>query len=589
MKRYKGSITDAGIRDFFAIFASNRNKYVKHLPPFKEEGTKMKASRVFYVLDADKQKKPVTIDDFRAHLNGEYGVAVEPLRDTQNDKGIQRNMCFYCLIDIDVYDKSFFPMIQSMYRHGLKFCAVRSKSGGLHIYFMFQNAEKAKDARDMLRRIVDVFGMDKIYCGPSGSKVEIFPMHDAEAPGSDGKCVFLPYYNVAGAGTTNYMYGADGSVINFADALESIKRNYTSVREMNEVLDRLPYSDAPYCIQAIALSNSLGENEGRNKFMFHSCVYLKKKFGAKTDSFKELLELDKYLASPLQDEQEGMKELQDTYNSAMSKDWAFSCKQEPMCNFCNKELCTARKFSGVVKRGTDNINTGADFLGPISRVLARVPYYLWEIAPPGKPAKEVRFDNISELASQSIVQQKCWDQLGWAPLPIKVPMWVETVNTCMEGIEDRQITVSEESDTSELSELHSLIVGYLTHAQVQNGAEYMVNVGQVFVRDGKYYFTTDGVKTYLRVQKFNLGRTNLREELMSFGCTEGELSYTGRSGRTMQVKCWVKEEDAELAGRQMYYDDILEQDADRAKDLKLTSGQPAEQGGVDYSDEAFRF
>ena len=117
----------------------------------------------------------------------------------------------------------------------------------------------------------------------------------------------------------------------------------------------------------------------------------------------------------------------------------------------------------------------------------------------------------------------------------------------------------------------------------------MVNVGQVFVRDGKYYFTTDGVKTYLRVQKFNLGRTNLREELMSFGCEEGELSYTGRSGRTMQVKCWVKEEDAELAGRQMYYDDILEQDADRAKDLRLTSGQPAEGNGVDYNDEAFRF
>ena len=589
MKKYIGSVTDAGIKDFYAIFACNRSKFVKHLPPFSEEGTKMKASRVFYVLDADKQKKPLTMDDFRAHLKGEYGVAVEPLRDVQSDKGVQRNSCFYCLIDIDVYDKSFAPMIKNMYQYGLKFTAVRSKSGGLHIYFMFQQAEKAKDAREMLRRIVDVFGMDKIYCSPSGSKVEIFPMHDAEAPGSDGKCVFLPYYNVAGTGTTNYMYGADGSVINFLDALESIKRNYTSVKEMNEVLDKLPYSDAPYCIQAIALSGSLGENEGRNKFMFHSCVYLKKKFGAKADSFKELLELDRCLASPLQDESEGMKELEDTYNSALSKDWAFSCKKEPMCAFCNKELCSARKFSGVVKRGTDNINTGADFLGPISRVMARVPYYLWEIAPPGKPAKEVRFDSISELASQTIVQQKCWDQLGWAPLPIKVPMWVETVNTCMEGIEGRQIEVSDESDTSELSELHSLIVGYLTHAQVQNGAEYMVNVGQVFVRDGLYYFTTDGIKTYLRVQKFNLGRTNLREELMEFGCTEGELSYTARSGRTMSIKCWVKKEDDELAGRQQYYDDVLAQDADRAKDLRLTSGQPAEQGGVDYNDEAFRF
>ena len=206
MKKYIGSVTDAGIKDFYAIFACNRSKFVKHLPPFSEEGTKMKASRVFYVLDADKQKKPLTMDDFRAHLKGEYGVAVEPLRDVQSDKGVQRNSCFYCLIDIDVYDKSFALMIKNMYQYGLKFTAVRSKSGGLHIYFMFQQAEKAKDAREMLRRIVDVFGMDKIYCSPSGSKVEIFPMHDAEAPGSDGKCVFLPYYNVAGTGTTNYTW-----------------------------------------------------------------------------------------------------------------------------------------------------------------------------------------------------------------------------------------------------------------------------------------------------------------------------------------------------------------------------------------------
>ena len=588
--RYKGQADEASLKKMWTVFCCNRDKFVIHKPPFTADGHKMKASRVCYALEhpenpSDKTKRKLTIDDFKAHLHGDYGVAVEPLRDTSTDGKLQRNMCYYGIIDIDVYDTDFVPLIRRMYGFGFKFAAVRSKSGGLHIYFIMHKATPAKDVRKALKLVVEKFGLDTIYSAKGASKVEIFPMHDVETPGSDGKCVFLPYYNVAGEGTQNYMFGIDGKVINLIDALKLIEQNYTSAQEIEETAQALPYSDAPYCIQSIALNGALGKNDGRNKFLFHSCVYLKRKFGAQSDWYAELQKLDAMLASPLQDE--NPDELAATYKSAMSKDWSYSCRQEPMCTYCNKEACEARKFSGIVKRSKDNDNTGADFLGPISRILARTPYYTWEIAPPGKAAKEVRFDNISELANQGTVQQKCWDQLGWAPLPIKPSLWVETVNTCMEGIEDRQIQISEESDTTELSELHSLIVGYLTHSQVQNGSEYMVNVGQVFCKDGMCWFTTEGIKRYLRVQKFNLGRTNLREELMRYGCREDVLQYTLPSGRTNSINCWVKEIDAELEGRKIYYDDVLTQDAERAKDLMLPSKQKID--FEEWQDESDRF
>ena len=569
--KYKGQVDESSIEKFWAIFCCNRDKYVVHKPPFSQEGHKMKASRVCYALEnpgsGDKTKKKLTIEDFKAHLYGQYGVAVEPLRDVKKDGKNVPNMCYYGIIDIDVYDTDFIPLIKKMYGFGLKFVAVRSKSGGLHIYFVMKEATPAKAVRQSLRLVVEKFGMDAIYSAKGASKVEIFPMHDTETPGADGKCVFLPYFNVAGTGTQNYIYGADGNVVNFIDALSIIERNYTSTKEIDEAVSQLPYSDAPYCIQAVALTGALGENEGRNKFLFHSCVYLKRKFGAQSEWYDELLKLDSMLASPLQDE--NPQELEDTYRSSLSKDWSFSCRQEPMCSYCNKEICAKRKFSGVVKRTKENDNTGADFLGPISRVMARVPYYLWEIAPPGKDAKEVRFDSIGELANQSVVQQHCWDQLGWAPLPIKPGLWVETVNTCMEGIENRQIEITDESDTSELSELHSLIVGYLTHGQVQNGARYMVNVGQVYYEDSVFYFTTDGLKQFLRVQKFNLGRTNLREELLKYGCRDSELAYTMPSGRISTIKCWAKDTDSELEQKKTYFDDVLTQDAERAKELNL--------------------
>ena len=72
------------LRDFYAIFHGSREKYVKHVPPFTQESSgKNKAKRVFYALldpkdKENKIKKPVSIEDYRMHLNGECGCAIEP-------------------------------------------------------------------------------------------------------------------------------------------------------------------------------------------------------------------------------------------------------------------------------------------------------------------------------------------------------------------------------------------------------------------------------------------------------------------------------------------------------------------------------
>lgn len=174
------------------------------------------------------------------------------------------------------------------------------------------------------------------------------------------------------------------------------------------------------------------------------------------------------------------------------------------------------------------------------------------------------------------------------PQQVKNSVWIDIVNSCMEGLDERQIEVSAESDTTELNELHMLLIKYLTHRQVQNGAPYMINAGQVYHNDGKYYFSTEGVKDYLRVERYSLGRTNLREELITFGCTEGKVEYKTKGGRDMVVRCWIKAEDKELEERFAYYDDMYEQDALRAAAIKLAEkegGSSSEPAG----DEDSRF
>jgi hypothetical protein len=183
----------------------------------------------------------------------------------------------------------------------------------------------------------------------------------------------------------------------------------------------------------------------------------------------------------------------------------------------------------------------------------------------------VRFEDASELRNQLIVQTKCIDQLGWMPQQVNNHSWINTLNHCMEGMSEREIEVSAESDTTELNELHTLLVKYLTHRQVTNGAAYMINAGQVYKEGDKYYFNTEGVKDYLRIERYTLGRTNLREELMHFGCTEGSISYETKSGKKITIRCWVKDVDEELEKRFEYYDDMYEQDALRAASIKLAS------------------
>ena len=139
----------------------------------------------------------------------------------------------------------------------------------------------------------------------------------------------------------------------------------------------------------------------------------------------------------------------------------------------------------------------------------------------------------------------------------------------MEGIENRQIAVDAQSDTTGLSELDNLLSNYLTHRQIQNGAAYMVQVGQVFNSDGYLYFSTDGIKEFLRVERFNLGRTNLREELLRYGCEEGELHYTSKNGIGRVIKCWKKQIDDALEEKMVFYEDIYAQDIDRAATIEL--------------------
>jgi hypothetical protein len=489
----------------------------------------------------------VSKEVYKEHLNGGNGVAIAPLRNTDG----ANNVCYYAAIDIDVYGVSFTHLVKRLYDVGFKFAAFRSKSGGLHIYFFFADAEPGDKVVATLKRLVEVYGLSRLYVNEKNkSKVEIFPKQTVTVQGQrDGNGLFLPFYNAKKS--KQNMLTAEGKSANIIKALPVIESMFTSVAELSATLDGLPYSDAPFCVQMILLTGALAENDGRNDFLFHTATYLKKKY---TDNFYEQLSgANDCLEVPLE-----KREVDSVYKSITSKGFDnYACKKSPCGDYCDKKFCALREY-GVGKL-RNNRFTGADCWGVLTKVMAEEPYYLWQVRiKPEDEFKTVRVDSVDDLQNQSVLQKRCWRDLNWAPFKVKDNDWIATVNGAMEGIEERMVEISKETDTSEMGMLRNLFVQYLTHRQAHEGQTYMVQLGYVYHTGGEYFFVTQGVVDFLRSAKFNIGKTNLREQLLSYGCTDGELKYTTAKGEEKTIDCWKKPDDEELSKADTRYEDISE-------------------------------
>jgi hypothetical protein len=379
------------------------------------------------------------------------------------------------------------------------------------------------------------------------------------------------------------MLSAEGTLLGIKKALLVIDSMFTTVREIEETITGLPYNDAPFCIQMVLLTGALTENSGRNDFLFTAALYLKLKLGK--DFKNELDEMNNCLEAPLE-----QKDIDSIYKSVTERDWQIwgRCKKAPMCEYCNRTLCKKRTFG--VGRDKNNYVSNIEF-GKIVRVLAEEPYYLWDARLAGSEEyKQVRIDGESDLLNQKVVQKACIRYLNQTPITTKMAVWEAKVNECLALLEE--IEVARETDTSSMSVLRRYFSRFLTHKQVQNGQSYMVKLGLVYHEkgtkgnnDGAYYFEAESLQKYLAVENFQLRGINLREQLLTYGCTEGEIKYTTSSGIVKTIKCWKRIEDDELLELDAFFEDVYEGDQDIIRKNKLQKEEPKE--GDDGRDTNF--
>ena len=512
-------ISNIEVKRFTQLFRGKTNTYVKNeLPKEKPEaGQKIKTK---ITNNEGKVDENLLLN----HLEGKFGVGICPV----NAEG----KCFFGVLDIDYYKPKIKRVLHFIREYQLPLLPFRSKSGGLHVYLMMSKAVSAKTMRELLNQISYYFSLDTLY---GKGKVEVFPKQDkAEGFGSS---VTLPYFNAENPYT--YLLDLDGNMVEFKEALSYIQEHFTSVEAVKSALDKLPYNDAPPCIQRILLSEEVGdEDSGRNNFLFSYAVYAKKKYG---NGFEDYVrEINESFACPLED-----SAVEQTCESVKNNEYLYKCKDIPCNAYCNKTDCRKREFGLGKDKGHF---MDVDF-GQLYRYKTAEPYYIWKLRLQGQEQwRDVVFKDEGYLLDQRNFAKMCVRYLNKAPYHVSDNDWCNTLNSVLPNIID--VEVKEETDTSGLSMLRNAFIQYLSNKQARRDCPYQIRVG-LCVRQTengvtKYYFTHRGFSDYLRNQKITFDYTMLREILKSFGAIEDTLRYFDALDEEHNFPCWSKVEDKNI-------------------------------------------
>ena len=504
---------------FLQIFKGKNNTYVKNeLPKTRpQEGEKIKTKITNNEGKVDKEL-------LSHHLLGDFGVGICPV----NAEG----KCYFGVIDIDMYKPKIKRVLHFIKEYQLPLLPFRSKSGGLHVYLILTKSVSAKTMRETLNNISYYFSLDMLY---GKGKVEVFPKQDkAEGFGSS---ITLPYFNCENPYT--YLLDLDGNQVEFKDALEYIQKHLTTIEAVKDALEKLPYNDAPPCIQRILLSEEVGgEDTGRNNFLFSFAVYAKKKYGSGFESYVEAI--NSSFESPL----EGSV-VDQTCASVRDNEYIYKCKDIPCNGFCNKTECKKREFG----LGKDKGHFMDIEFGQLFRYMTAEPYYIWKLRLQGQEQwKDVVFKDEGYLLDQKNFAKMCIRYLNKAPYQVSNNDWNQTLNTILPNL--IEVEVKQESDTSGLSIVRNAFILYLANKQTRRDTPYQVRGGLCYrkVENGKakFFFTAQGFTKYLQNQKVNFDMALMRETLKQFGAIEDILVYTNSFGEEMRFPCWSKEEDESI-------------------------------------------
>lgn len=426
------------------------------------------------------EHSPVTIQDFRDHLNGKTGLGLAPINDL--------NGCKWGVIDIDCHGEQKEIDLQELYaaveEAGYPLMVCRSKSGGAHLYLFMQEMVDAKSMRANLRLMANRL---------NHPGVEVFPKQDNLDGDKLGNWINLPYFDAKE--TVRYCFA--GKPMNLTYFLETAEAMRVAPGALEGILLG-DHSEAPPCVQQM-MTGQVPPGY-RNEAMFGIAIYMKQAF---PDDWRDKMRdvNTTALQKPLQS-----KEVETILGSVSRRTYKYRCQEEPCKSFCQAKVCLTRKYG--IKEDEDpqegeRLGIQMMEIRSIVKVQTEPPIYYVDVC--GKPVK-VKAEQLYNPMAMCVVMLEQADMIVY---PMKPKDWH---NMLAEALQTLKMEVAPE-DASEAGMIRIRLREFLKKARDgatdEESKEFLAHGQPVIIEDEgvRYvYFKGTSFVDYLRRTKSSLMR-----------------------------------------------------------------------------------
>ena len=458
--------------------------------------------------------EPRTSATFEAHLKGEVSIGVVPINED--------NVCVWGAIDIDQYPLDHVAIIKKLDELDLPLVVCRSKSGGAHVYLFLKEFVEAEKLQLKLKEVASEIGF---------GGCEVFPKQIRLVldRGDNGNFLNLPYFNQEEG--LRYAIKDDGSAATLEEFLEYAEAASITEEQLDGLLSKdssevdQKLKDGPPCLQALLRQ---GFPQGtRNNGLFNLGVYLRKAYP--DDWEQKILEYNQQIMDPPLD----LNEVNTVADQVKKKDYQYKCADQPICNFCNKDLCRSRKH-GV--GGGENTPT----IGNLRKYDSEPP--LWFADVNGSP---VELDTEG-LQKQPRFQMLCMEQINFMPRTMSKQAWETLINMLLSTMLDTEgAVITTSDDTSLRGQFYDLLEEFSTHMQsAMDKEEILLRRPWTDEEERRTYFRLKDFEAFLKRSKFFEYKSNkIAQRLREIDGKAEQFRIKGRTVRCWSVPAFAKIED----------------------------------------------
>jgi hypothetical protein len=451
----------------------------------------------------------VTVELWRKHLAGEYGIGIIPIQDNA--------MCWWGALDIDVYEGFDWEQLErDLERLILPLIPCKTKSGGCHLYMFMAEESPAELVRGRLMEWA-------VALGHSG--IEVFPKQILLASKDDiGNWINMPYFGGNESSRYAVSHGERLTVEQFLDMADACAMTFDELQEFKLPEDEAFkefLEEAPPCLQCLA-KRGIGEG-GRNKVMFNLGVYCRNRFGDDYES--KMDEYNQRLITPAL----GHKELLQITKNVGKKSYFYTCKDEPLASVCNRQICLTRKYG--IKDANDD--PGVMF-GEMTKIETDPPKWIWEVN--GMRIECETEDLFDQVRFRKLVANKLTVVMN----TVKPQTWLSLLREKMQRVQIHQVP----EDATQEGQMWILLEQFCT-GNAQAKAKEELLMGRPWTEDNKSFFSSNDFIKYCGQQRFFIKERDLWLWIKKRPTTEHhKFLIKGKFGNYWSVPSFTKQDEA---------------------------------------------